>query len=204
MTEQPVPEPSAADGAPAGAPPASDAQPAADPELLYTPEFRAVVDREVSARLQELERRWQSKKDREIHRERQRLLGERAAELDPTLLAWVEGAEPAELGRWLKDQVVGSAEPGGLAESSAEPAELADEFVAAPESDETVPELAAAGAQAAARERLTADRAREPSPDLTPGLSEPLDAFREIEARFARGEISLTEYEAARRRRGLD
>ena len=36
------------------------------------PDFEAAVDREVAARLDEVERRWQSKKDREVHRERLR------------------------------------------------------------------------------------------------------------------------------------
>ena len=203
MTELQAPE-TAATNESVGASPPADAQPASDQTVVSTPEFRAAVDHEVSARLQELERRWQSKKDREIHRERRRWQGQPEAELDPKLVAWVESADPAELGRWLKQELAVPSERGAPASPSPQPAEFADEFVAAAEDVETAHELDAAGAQAAARERLVADRAGEPSPDLTPGFSEPLDAFREIEARFARGEIGLTDYEAARRRRGLD
>ena len=50
----------------------------------------------------------------------------------------------------------------------------------------------------------TEARAAEPSPDLAPSMAAPVDAFQSIEARFARGEIGLDVYEAARKRRGLD
>ncbi len=57
--------------------------------------------------------------------------------------------------------------------------------------------------KADARERLAERRSLDPSPDLFPSRGAPADAFRQIEAGFARGEVNLETYETARRRRGL-
>ena len=155
------------------------------------PDFEAAVDREVAARLDEVERRWQSKKDREVHRERLRSQTGGAA-LNDEVTAWVGDADPADVGRWLK---------GKLAASPDDPTPAVADDLA---TDEYVQGPADAEAQAAARQQLAAARAAEPSPDLAPAMAAPVDAFQSIEARFARGEIGLDAYEAARRRRGLD
>ncbi|MCY3911740.1 MAG: hypothetical protein OXG43_00635 [Chloroflexi bacterium] len=153
-------------------------------------DFEAAVDREVAARVDAIERRWQSKKDREVHRERLRSQTAAAAS-DEEITAWVADADPAEVGRWLKDKL--AAPP---ADSPPDPdASQGDEYVAGP---------ADAPSQAAARQQLAEARAAEPSPDLAPSMAAPVDAFQSIEARFARGEIGLDVYEAARKRRGLD
>ena len=153
-------------------------------------DFEAAVDREVAARVDAIERRWQSKKDREVHRERLRSQTTVAA-TDDEIAAWVADADPAEVGRWLKDK---------LAPSPADPPPPAD----ASQGDEYVEGPADAPSQAAARQQLAEARAAEPSPDLAPAMAAPVDAFQSIEARFARGEIGLDAYEAARKRRGLD
>ena len=57
--------------------------------------------------------------------------------------------------------------------------------------------------EAEARDRLAERRSRDPSPDLFPSRGAPADAFQQIEAGFARGDVDLESYEAARRRRGL-
>lgn len=57
--------------------------------------------------------------------------------------------------------------------------------------------------EAEARERLAERRSLDPSPDLFPSRGAPADAFQQIEAGFARGEVDLETYETARRRRGL-
>ena len=57
--------------------------------------------------------------------------------------------------------------------------------------------------EAEARERLAERRSQDPSPDLFPSRGAPADAFQQIEAGFARGEVDLETYETARRRRGL-
>ena len=57
--------------------------------------------------------------------------------------------------------------------------------------------------KADARERLAERRSLDPSPDLFPSRGAPADAFQQIEAGFARGEVNLETYETARRRRGL-
>ena len=57
--------------------------------------------------------------------------------------------------------------------------------------------------EAEARERLAERRSQDPSPDLFPSRGAPADAFQQIEAGFARGEVDLDTYETARRRRGL-
>ncbi len=154
------------------------------------PDFEAAVDREVAARVGAIERRWQSKKDREVHRERLRSQTA-AASLDDDVTAWVADADPDEVGRWLKDKL---AESAGDAPAPADSAQ-GDEYVDGP---------ADAPSQAAARQQLAEARAAEPSPDLAPAMAAPADAFQSIEARFARGEIGLDAYEAARKRRGLD
>ena len=154
-------------------------------------DFEDAVEREVAARVDAIERRWQSKKDREVHRERQRSQTA-AAEMDDEVTAWVADADPADVGRWLKGKLAGSpAEPPQEAAEAASP----DEYVEGPPD---------AQAQAAARQQLAEARAEEPSPDLAPSMAAPVDAFQSIEARFARGEIGLDAYESARRRRGLD
>ena len=173
--------------------PAAEPTAAASQEAPADPprDFEAAVDREVAARLDEVERRWQSKKDREVHRERLRSQPA-TAPADDELAAWVADAEPADVGRWLK---------GKLGASPDDPAPaVADDLP----TDEYVQGPADAEAQAAARQQLAEARAAEPSPDLAPAMAAPLDAFQSIEARFARGEIGLDAYEAARRRRGLD
>lgn len=152
-------------------------------------DFEAAVDREVAARVGAIERRWQSKKDREVHRERLRSQMDAAA-LDDDVTAWVADAEPADVGRWLKDKLAASADDPPPADASP-----GDEYVEGP---------ADAPSQAAARQQLAEARASEPSPDLAPSMAAPVDAFQSIEARFARGEIGLEVYEAARKRRGLD
>ena len=57
--------------------------------------------------------------------------------------------------------------------------------------------------EAEAQERLAEQRSLDPSPDLFPSRGAPADAFQQIEAGFARGEVNLETYEIARRRRGL-
>ena len=168
------------------------------------PAFTEAVERTVGQRLAEAERRWQSKKDREIHRERLRLRQESSGgdELDPETLDWLATADPGEIGAWLKREMTGVAHPVGPDPDAA--GEVSDEFVAAdaPTANPTGPN--APEIQAVSRERLALERAQEPSPDLSPSMPAPADAFQEIESRFARGEIGLADYEAARRRRGLD
>ena len=172
-------------------------------ETTDSPEFRAAVEREVAERIKAAERRWQSKKDREIQRERRRW--ENDADLNEELRAWIGAASPDDVGSWIKRELAGEDQPATSTPAASEAPELADEFVAAaPETDAGPEGGDAVHDQALARERLVEDRARQVSPDLTPGLSAPADLFRQIEARFARGEIGLAEYEAARRRRGLD
>ena len=169
----------------------STAAPAPETVAETPQDFEAAVDREVAARVGAIERRWQSKKDREVHRERLRSQTA-AASLDDDVTAWVADADPAEVGRWLKDKLAGSA---GDAPAPAADASQGDEYVEGP---------ADAPSQAAARQQLAEARAAEPSPDLAPAMAAPVDAFQSIEARFARGEIGLDAYEAARKRRGLD
>jgi len=152
-------------------------------------DFEAAVDREVTARVDEIERRWQSKKDREVHRERVRSQTSAAA-ADDDITAWVADADPADVGRWLKDKLAASPDDPPSADAS-----QGDEYVEGPPD---------ALSQAEARQQLAEARASEPSPDLAPSMAAPVDAFQSIEARFARGEIGLDVYEAARKRRGLD
>lgn len=57
--------------------------------------------------------------------------------------------------------------------------------------------------EAEARELLAERRSLDPSPDRFPSRGAPADAFQQIEAGFARGEVDLETYETARRRRGL-
>ena len=174
MTEQPS-EPTAA---------------TAQESVEETPrDFEAAVDREVADRVGAIERRWQSKKDREVHRERVRSQTAAAA-VDDDITAWVADADPADVGRWLKDKLAGSPDDPPPADASQD-----DEYVEGPTD---------APSQAAARQQLAEARATEPSPDLAPSMAAPVDAFQSIEARFARGEIGLDVYEAARKRRGLD
>lgn len=163
---------------------------AAQETVGETPQdFEAAVDREVAARVGAIERRWQSKKDREVHRERLRSQTSAAA-LDDDVTAWVADADPADVGRWLKDKLAGSPSDPPAADAA-----QGEEYVEGP---------ADAPSQAAARQQLAEARATEPSPDLAPSMAAPVDAFQSIEARFARGEIGLDVYEAARKRRGLD
>ena len=168
------------------------------------PAFTAAVERAVGQRLAEAERRWQSKKDHEIHRERLRIRQESSSEddLGPEVLDWLATADANEVGAWLKREMTGVAHPAGSEPDTA--GDVSDEFVAADAQTTGPAGPSAPEIQAAARERLALERAQEPSPDLSPSLSAPADAFHEIEARFARGEIGLADYEATRRRRGLD
>jgi hypothetical protein len=57
--------------------------------------------------------------------------------------------------------------------------------------------------EAEARDQLAERRSQDPSPDLFPSRGAPADAFHQIEAGFARGEVDLDTYETARRRHGL-
>ena len=83
--------------------------------------------------------------------------------------------------------------------------EVGDQADEPDDAGETEPALPAPDLEreAEARERLADRRSLDPSPDLFPSRGAPADAFQQIEAGFARGEVDLETYETARRRRGL-
>ena len=99
----------------------------------------------------------------------------------------------------------------GLQSTHSDPASTADSTPVEPQTDgptdaETAEHASPAPdveREAEARERLAERRSQDPSPDLFPSRGAPADAFQQIEAGFARGEVDLETYETARRRRGL-
>lgn len=199
-----------------------------------TEAFQAALDAEVARRIEPVERRWQSRKDRELNRARRRWESEAGQAIDPELLAWIAQADPREVGDWLKAGLTaGQASEAPVLDGASK--EASD---AAAESDEKTedsqPQAADAGSdavaeeagdqadepgdageteaaspapdperEAEARERLADRRSLDPSPDLFPSRGAPADAFQQIEAGFAHGEVDLETYETARRRRGL-
>ncbi len=208
--------------------------------------FQAAVDAEVARRVDAVERRWQSRKDREMHRARQRWEAETPPAAGADLGTLLADADPRAIGQLLvagimaglRQSAEGSATPDAApaAETVDAPAAPARQDAAgraaAPDNaappdvparptaaapDNAAPpdsparpaapaapaEREAADQEADSRERLADRRAQEPSPDLLPSLPPPADAFHDIESRFARGELDLEAYEAARRRRGL-
>ena len=78
-----------------------------------------------------------------------------------------------------------------------------DDSQSASESHEDQPPVADLELEARARDQLAERRSQDPSPDLFPSRGAPADAFHQIEAGFARGEVDLDTYETARRRHGL-
>ena len=201
--------------------------------------FQAALEAEVARRIDAVERRWQSRKDRELNRARRRWESEAGEAIDPELLAWIAQADPQEVGQWLKagltdsdsapsdstpDQTPKPRESSASQEAAsppaAEAAEQPDQATANPSADtdsadqpsgsrsESEPPADQQPAadledEARARERLAERRSQDPSPDLFPSRGAPADAFQQIEAGFARGEVDLDTYETARRRRGL-
>ena len=211
--------------------PAAESNDAADTPAV----FQAALEVEVARRIDAVERRWQSRKDRELHRARRRWESEAGQDIDPELLAWIADADPREIGQWLKtgltDQEPASPEPEAARTSQPEAPAASDDSPASqpveagtqsPRSDagdapastpvghETDGQTAEQASpvpdverEAEARERLAERRSQDPSPDLFPSRGAPADAFQQIEAGFARGEVDLETYETARRRRGL-
>ena len=209
-----------------------------------TAAFQAALEAEVARRIEAVERRWQSRKDRELNRARRRWESEAGQAIDPELLAWIAQADPREVGDWLKagltagqasDAPVSNAAEENHVESAAAK-ETSDTAAGPGEATEDDPQsravdsgpeavAEAAGEQedgpsdagkteaaspapdlereAEARERLAEQRSLDPAPDLFPSRGAPADAFQQIEAGFARGEVDLETYETARRRRGL-
>lgn len=206
--------------------------------------FQAALEAEVARRIEAVERRWQSRKDRELNRARRRWESEAGQAIDPELLDWIAQADPREVGDWLKagltagqaseapvsnaaqeSQAVRAAskETSDTAAGSGEAAEDDSQPTSVDSGPEAVSEAtreqedgpgdagettAASPApdlerEAEARERLAERRSLDPTPDLFPSRGAPADAFQQIEAGFARGEVDLETYETARRRRGL-
>ena len=205
--------------------------------------FQAALEAEVARRIERVERRWQSRKDRELNRARRRWESEAGQAIDPELLAWIAQADPREVGDWLKsgltagqeseapesnaaeENQVESAAGKESSDTAAGPGEATEDSQPRPldSGREAVPEAAKeqedgpgdAGEteaaspapdlerEAEARERLAEQRSLDPAPDLFPSRGAPADAFQQIEAGFARGEVDLETYETARRRRGL-
>jgi len=202
-------------------------------------DFQAALEAEVAKRIDAVERRWQSRKDRELNRARRRWESEAGEAIDPELLTWIAQADPRDVGQWLKagltdrdsapsdsisDQTPKTSEASASEEAASPPAEEAaeqpDQADPNPSADtdtadqpndarsESEPPADQRPAEdleheAQARERLAERRSQDPSPDLFPSRGAPADAFQQIEAGFARGEIDLDTYETARRRRGL-
>lgn len=106
------------------------------------------------------------------------------------------GGDPGAEGSQAK-----SVDPSAAA--GAEGAAVNDDGLDEPGTVEAAPPAVDVEREAAARERLAERRTRDPSPDLFPSRGAPADAFQQIEAGFARGEVDLGTYETARRRRGL-
>ena len=270
------------DNAPTTTQPAQTATPAGDPQSLAAAQPAAgatladpsALEAEVARRVQAVERRWQSRKDRELNRARRRWESEAGQAIDPDLLAWIAQADPHDVGQWLKaglaetqptptEPAAGpaaqvpptnsagadrpapaapepprsteddqsqpkaprpAAHPGATSQAPEAPAAETDASPSnpphadpdpqpAPPRPSTAPQADPATAEATpqpdlerearARERLAEQRSRDPVPDLTPSRGAPADAFHQIEAAFARGEVDLETYETARRRRGL-
>ncbi|MYD95656.1 MAG: hypothetical protein F4Y02_18680 [Chloroflexi bacterium] len=209
-----------------------------------TDSFQTALEAEVARRIGAVERRWQSRKDRELNRARRRWESEAGQAIDPELLAWIGQADPREVGDWLKAGLTageaaeapvssGAQESRAVAAASKATSDTAPgsgeeaHDVSQPQPVDTGPEVVAetareqedgpndAGAteaaspapdlerEAEARERLAERRSLDPSPDLFPSRGAPADAFQQIEAGFARGEVDLETYEIARRRHGL-
>ena len=202
--------------------------------------FRTALEAEVARRIDAVERRWQSRKDRELNRARRRWESEAGQAIDPELLTWIAQADPREVGQWLKAGLTNddSARTDSASDQTPQPAEppVAEES-AAPQAAEAAEQPGQANAnpsadpdsadepnanlgesespadrppaenlehEAQARDRLAERRSQDPSPDLFPSRGAPADAFQQIEAGFARGEVDLDTYETARRRRGLN
>ena len=64
--------------------------------------FQAALEAEVARRIEAAERRWQSRKDRELNRARRRWESEAGSTIDPELLAWISETDPHQVGQWLK------------------------------------------------------------------------------------------------------
>ena len=188
-----------------------------------TDDFQAALEAEVARRIDAVERRWQSRKDRELNRARRRWESEAGRPIDPELLAWIAEADPQEVGQWLKTGLtegLAPNQPDGPAsrrpESSGEAADqtASEEPASGAEAqhddqDDAAPVEDAAPAvdlerEAEAQEQQAERRSQDPSPDLFPSRGAPADAFQQIEAGFARGEVDLETYETARRRRRAD
>ncbi|MDE2904043.1 MAG: hypothetical protein OXP73_13585 [Chloroflexota bacterium] len=188
-------------------------------EADSTDDFQAALEAEVARRIDAVERRWQSRKDRELNRARRRWESEAGQSIDPELLAWIAEADPQAVGQWLKTGLT-----EGLAPNQADTRrpESSDETAGQPASDEpasgaetqhddqddaepveAAPPPVDLEREAEAQDRLAERRRQDPSPDLFPSRGAPADAFQQIEAGFARGEVDLETYETARRRRGL-
>ncbi len=196
--------------------------------------FQAALEAEVARRIEAVERRWQSRKDRELNRARRRWESEAGQAIDPELLAWIAQADPHEVGDWLKAGLTTgqASEAPELDAASNETSDAAAESDEETENSQPISEDAGSDAvaeevgdeadepddageteaaspapdlerEAEARERLAEQRTLDPSPDLFPSRGAPADAFQQIEAGFARGEVDLETYETARRRRGL-
>ena len=210
--------------------------------------FQAALEAEVARRIEAAERRWQSRKDRELNRARRRWESEAGSTIDPELLAWISETDPHQVGQWLKaglaagrpdaesgppkevppestsgssrdatarseapegssgDDVLPDEAPETPAAESGDARDSTDTgTAAAPDGSDRDAETPppAAELEAAARDRLAERRSRDPAPDLFPSRGAPADAFNQIEAGFARGEVDLETYEVARRRRGL-
>lgn len=238
--------------------PTPDAGPEND--LGSPDDFQAALQAEVAKRIDAVERRWQSRKDRELNRARRRWESEAGQAIDPELLTWIAQADPREVGQWLKagltegqapEQSASNAQPesqpapdaaeapdtaAAKDQSQPDAPRLQAELQAAVNAPAAVAEVAASESEsldsdpasdpdrtgqsdaaaaddsppvpdlereAQARARLAERRSQDPSPDLFPSRGVPADAFHQVEAGFARGEVDLDTYETARRRRGL-
>ena len=202
--------------------------------------FQEALEAEVARRIDAVERRWQSRKDRELNRARRRWESEAGEAIDPELLTWIAQADPRDVGQWLKAGLTDrdSAPSDSTSDQTPKPSEAsASEEAASPPAAEAAEQPGQANAnpsadtdpddqpndarseseppadqrpaedlehEAQARERLAERRSQDPAPDLFPSRGAPADAFQQIEAGFARGEIDLDTYETARRRRGLN
>lgn len=185
-------------------------------------DYQAALEAEVARRIDAVERRWQSRKDRELNRARRRWESEAGQSIDPGLLAWIAEADPQEVGQWLKTGLTEGLAPNQpdrpatrRPESSDEAADrsASEELASGAETQhddqddagpvEDAPPAVDLEREAEAHERLAERRSQDPSPDLFPSRGAPADAFQQIEAGFARGEVDLETYETARRRRGL-
>ena len=100
--------------------------------------FRTALEAEVARRIDAVERRWQSRKDRELNRARRRWESEAGQAIDPELLTWIAQADPREVGQWLKAGLTDdSARTDSASDQTPQPAEspVAEES-AAPQSAE--------------------------------------------------------------------